>query len=821
MADIRDGYRALRATPIVTIVAILSLALGIGANTAIFSILNSLLLRSLPVKDPQELAIVGFDQSRDSWTNPIWEQIRDRASLFAGAAAWAGGRSNTARSGQTEFVQSMYVTGRFFDVFGVPPILGRTINEADDKRGGGADGPVAVISYDYWQQRFGGAAEAVGKPLLLEGVTFTVVGVTPPGFFGPEVGEKFQVAVPLACEALIRGRDSILDERSAWWLTVIVRRRPDQSLQAATAALRGVQPQIREATIPPRMRTADLPDYLKEPFGLWPAASGASYLRYRYQRPLTTIMVVVGLVLLIACANIGNLLLARANTRRHELSIRRALGASRLRIARLLLTESLLLSSCGAVLGLLFAQWGSRFLVRQLSTTTNAVFLDLSIDWRILGFTAAVTIATAMLFGTAPSLRATRVEPNEALKEQGRGIAGDGRFGLGSALVIVQVALSLVLVVAAGLFVRTFLTLTHQSLGFDQDRVMVADVNATAARVEPAERPRLFERLRDAAAAAPGVEAAAASVVTPVSGSTWQFLIELPDGPSLSERDRIVHVNIISKGFFQTFGTRMIAGRDFTSADAAGAPPVVIVNETFARKFMNGQNPIGRTVRQAGFPRNPAVTRTIVGYVQDAIYRNLRQAVPPTIYIPLGQQPALRLNVNISVRSAAGSPVFLTRAVADALNRTSPDLAITFRPLAQQVRNSLIQERLVASMSGFFGALALLLAAIGLYGVTSYAVSRRRVEIGIRLALGAEPAGVVGMVLRRVAWLVMAGVAAGAIVALWASTFVSSLLFGLTPRDPVTLSAAALVLGAIGALAGWLPAWRASRIDPARVLREG
>jgi len=280
-------------------------------------------------------------------------------------------------------------------------------------------------------------------------------------------------------------------------------------------------------------------------------------------------------------------------------------------------------------------------------------------------------------------------------------------------------------------------------------------------------------------------------------------------------------VNIISKGFFQTFGTRMIAGRDFTSADAAGAPPVVIVNETFARKFMNGQNPIGRTVRQAGFPRNPAVTRTIVGYVQDAIYRNLRQAVPPTIYIPLGQQPALRLNVNISVRSAAGSPVFLTRAVADALNRTSPDLAITFRPLAQQVRNSLIQERLVASMSGFFGALALLLAAIGLYGVTSYAVSRRRVEIGIRLALGAEPAGVVGMVLRRVAWLVMAGVAAGAIVALWASTFVSSLLFGLTPRDPVTLSAAALVLGAIGALAGWLPAWRASRIDPARVLREG
>jgi putative ABC transport system permease protein len=327
--------------------------------------------------------------------------------------------------------------------------------------------------------------------------------------------------------------------------------------------------------------------------------------------------------------------------------------------------------------------------------------------------------------------------------------------------------------------------------------------------------------LREAAAGVPGVAAAAASVVTPISGSTWQYRIELPDGPALSERDRGVHVNVVSGGFFQTFGTRLIAGRDFTTADGSGAPPVVIVNEAYARKFLNGQNPMGKRVHLTGSPARPAVAREIVGYVQDAIYRNLRHAVPPTIYSPIDQQPEMRPAISVSVRAISGSPALLTRGVADALNRVSPSVSITFRPLADQVQSSLVQERLVASLSGFFGGLALLLAAIGLYGVTSYAVSRRRTEIGIRMALGAAPASVVRMVLRRVAWLVSAGVVAGALVTMWVASLVSTLLFGLTPRDPATLIAASLVLVAIGAIAGWLPAWRASRIDPARVLREG
>ncbi|PYR59712.1 MAG: hypothetical protein DMF85_07080 [Acidobacteria bacterium] len=750
----------------------------------------------------------------------MWEQIRDRSSLFDGAAAWSSNRFNTAATGQTEFVNGLYASGRFFDVLGAPAILGRLLTDADDRRGGGPDGPVAVISYDYWQRRYGGAADAVGKPLLLDRITFTIVGVAPPGFFGPEVGQQIDVTVPLACEGIVRGRDSMLDERSAWWLTVIVRRRQDETLQAATAALRGVQPQIREATIPPRMRAEDVPKYLTEPLSLKPAASGASYLRYRYQQPLMTMMVVVGLVLVIACANIANLLLARASARRHEVSVRLALGASRWRLARQFLAESLLLSGCGAAIGLLLAQWGSRLLVRQLSTSTNIVFLDLTIDWRVLGFTAAIATATAPLFGTAPAFRATRVPPNEALKEQGRAIAGD-RFGAGNVLLVAQVALSLVLVVAAGLFMRTFTRLTHQTLGFDGDRVLVANVNATASRVQPADRAALFERLREAAAAAPGVASAVASEVTPVSGSTWQIDIEIPGAPPLPRRDRIVYVNIISEGFFQTYGTRLLAGRDVAKTDVDGAPPVAIVNETFARLFLGAGNPIGRLVRQPGSPMRPTVTREVVGYVQDAVYRNLRQTVPPTIYIPIGQQPQLFPAINISVRAAAGAPALLTRGVAEALTRSSPEVSITIRVLSDQIRTSLTQERLVAILSGFFGGLALLLAGIGLYGVTSYAVSRRRTEIGIRMALGAAPGGVVRLVLRRVGWLVTGGVTAGVAVALWAGRFVSALLYDLQPGDPVTLGGAAIVLVAIGGLAGWFPAWRASRIDPARVLREG
>jgi len=820
MQDLRDAFRALKATPVVTAVAVLSLALGIGSNTAIFSILDSLLLRSLPVRAPARLAIVTDSHEITEWTNPIWEQIREHRQLFDGAFVWSGDRFDLAPAGQTEYVDGLWASGSLFEVLGVQPILGRTFTDADDRRGGGPDGAVSVISYNFWQRRFNGAADVVGRTLTVEHVPFTIVGVTPPDFFGVDVGRTFDVAIPLGTEPLIRGKESRLDERSFWWLDAMVRLKRDQTPAAGEAALRAVVPQIRAATMP-NWRPQDQADYLRNGFTLIPAATGGSGLRERYQLPLTAIMVVVALVLLIACANIANLLLARATARRHELSVRVALGASRMRIARQLLAESILLSAGGAGLGLLFARWGSDLLVRQLSTTTNHVFLDLAINWKILGFTAAVAIGTAVLFGIAPALRGTRVQPNDALKAQGRGVVGDTRFGLGNTLVVVQVALSLMLVVAAGLFVRTFASLAHRNLGFDRNGVLVAAVDVQRAQLDPEQRPALFTRLLDAASSVPGVSVAALSAVTPISGSSWQNQIELPDGPPLPERERAPYLNMISERWFQAYGTSLIAGRSFTSGDTASSAPVAIVNEAFVRAFAGGRNPIGMRVRQPARPGTPAVDRQVVGVVQDAVYRSLRAAVPPTMYLPFAQQSDPPSDMSISVRPIAGSPMLLAKSLASALTSVRGDVAITFRPLEDQVNAAMTQERVVAILSGFFGGLALLLAGLGLYGVTSYAVNRRRTELGIRMALGANPGGVVALVLRRVAILVSVGVIVGTGASLWAARFVQTLLYGLQPQDPTTLVAASAVLVGIGAMAGWLPARRASRIDPAQVLREG
>jgi predicted permease len=820
MSDLRDAVRGLRTTPLVSVVAILSLALGIGANTAIFSILDALLLRSLPVHEPERLAMISIGPDNTSLTNPIWEQVRARQALFGGAVAWGSTRFDLAQGGQTDFVDGLFVSGAFFDVLGVRPSRGRTFTTDDDRRGGGDQGPAAVISHGFWQRRFGGAADVVGRTLVVQRVPFTIIGVTPPGFFGPTVGRSVDVMLPLGTEPLIRGRDSTLDRRSTWWLTALVRLARGQSIEAAAAALAGAQPQIREATQPLDWRPEEAHHYLNEAFTLLPAATGTSGLRARYQKPLQAIMVVVALVLLIACANIANLLLARATARRRELSVRLALGATRARLARQLLAESLLLSGLGALGGLAIAQWGSRVLVRQLSTQTSIVFLDLSIDWRVLAFTAAVAISTALIFGTAPALGATRVQPNEALKEQGRGIAGGSGAGLGNVLVIGQVALSLVLVVAAGLFVRTFATLANRDLGFNRDPVIVASVNAQRSQTAPADRPALYERVRQAAASVPGARWAAASVVTPISGSTWQHSIEIPERTDLTERQRGVHVNYLTPDWFKVYGTALLAGRDFSPADRLGEPRVAIVNETLANRLLGTPAPLGRRLGQAAWPGRPALVFEIVGVVRDAAYRSVREPVPPTLYLPLAQMDEPPSFVSLSVNAAGLPAATLGRRLVAAIEGVDRNVSVTLRPLADQVNASLIQDRLLAMLSGFFGGLALLLAALGLYGVTSYAVGRRRTEMSIRLALGAAPGRVLRMVLRRVGVLVACGVVIGAGVSAWAAKFVGTLIFGLEPRDPVTIIAAALVLAAVGALAGWMPARRASRLDPARVLRE-
>ncbi|MEZ5319034.1 MAG: ABC transporter permease [Vicinamibacterales bacterium] len=820
--DLRDAWRALRATPLITVVAVLSLALGIGANAALFSIVDSLMLRSLPVRDPGRLAVM----DDGSWTNPIWESLRAReADIAEGLFAWSGTRFNLAARGEADTVEGLWVSGRMFEVLGVNAVLGRTITPADDVRGGGPDGPVAVLGYGFWQRRFGGDAGVIGRTLTIAGVPYTIVGVAPPEFFGPEVGRRFDVAIPIGTEPLQAGPASILDARSTWWLEIMARLRPGQTIEEASARLDGLRPVLRDETTPQNWVAEARARYMGDDTTLAfvPASGGTSGLRSRYQAPLLALMVVVGLVLLIACGNIANLLLARATARRHEFSVRLALGASRWRLARQLLAESVLLAGAGAAIGLAFAHWTGPLLVSQIARGSSSVRLDLSLDWRVVGFTLGIAAITAIVFGVAPALGASRVAPNDALKTQGRGVAGDGRFTLRHALVVIQVALSLALVVAASLFSQTFARLSTLDLGFDEGPLLVVNAGVPTERVEPAARLPLFRRLVDAAAATPGVASATASFITPVSGSSWNTQIEIPDGPDLDERQRLPMLNYVLPGWFETYGTRLLRGRTIQERDRPGAPLVAVVNEAFVQRFFPDREPIGREVVEPPFRAGEsAKTYQVVGVVQDAVYRRLREPVPPTMYLPMAQfQDPPGASIAITVRAAAGQPARLTQGLVAALTREEPDLTLSFRPLTDQVEASLTQERLVAMLSGFFGLLALVLAALGLYGVTAYAVSQRRRELGVRLALGAKPAGVVRLVLGRVGWLVGAGVVLGGALSLWASGYVGSLLFGLPPRDPATFVTAALVLGIVGAAAGWLPARRAARLDPARVLREG
>ncbi|HET7217920.1 MAG TPA: ABC transporter permease, partial [Vicinamibacterales bacterium] len=800
--DWRDAWRSLGATPVVTSVAVLSLALGIGANTALFSILNTLIFKPLPVRDPGQL--VAF--VNDSWTNPIWEALRDRRAAFVDRAmAWSAEKFNVSTGPEMDPVNGMFVSGGFFDGLGVATMRGRTIGEQDDSRKADpAASAVAVISHGFWQRRFGGG-EVVGQTISIDRVPFTIVGVTDHRFLGPDTGGAFDVAVPIAAQRVLRPTENGLDDRQHWWLNLMFRMRPGQTIEDANARLRAIQPQVRLETMPAAWRPEEQATYLKDPLTLVPAGVGRSDLRRRYERPLTAIMVVVGLVLLIACANIANLLLARAVARRHELSVRLALGASRLRLARQLLAESVMLTAAGAVLGLLLAAWGSRLLVAQLTTLDRAVTLDLSLDWRVLAFTMAVAGTTSLLFGLAPAFGISSLAPNDALREQGRGTTGDRRLGVRSALVVAQVALSLALVVAAGLFTRTFVGLTTRDAGFERRAVLVGDVSVRRSRVDAGQRPALFERLRESAAAVPGVTHAAASFTTPVASRGWNTFIDLP-GTKAGVRERLSWVNAVSPGWFETLGIRLVAGRDFDARDREGAPPVAIVNRAFAARFVKAEQPIGAT-----FAQGPKKERfEIVGVVEDTVYRSLRSEMTPTYFIPVAQWDE-RSQITLVIRGI-DSAMALAKPVGDRLRQVEPDADVSFHLLDDQVNASLTQERLVARLSAFFGALALLLAGLGLYGVTAYSISRRRTEIGIRMALGASAAGVVRLVLTRIGWLVGAGIVAGAALSLGAGKFVSSLLWGLEPRDPVTVAAAALALALVALVAGWLPARRASRI---------
>jgi putative ABC transport system permease protein len=838
--DVRYAFRTFAKHRSFTVVVVLTLALGIGANTAIFSIIDSLLLRALPVKEPGRLAMLVADvpSGQTTWTYPIWEQIRGHGDKFDGAFAWSTFDSefNLTQGGETQFVNGLYVSASAFRTLGVAAVLGRTFTPDDDVRGGGASGPVVVISHAFWQRHFGGAPDVIGRTLTLERVPFTIIGVTQPGFFGLNVGRSYDVALPFGIEPLVRGVEvSRLDRRTSWWLTVMVRLKAGQTIEHGSMLFRTLQPQIREATLPPPPANPD--EYLDEPFALAQAASGRSGLRNQYRRPLIVIMVVVALVLLIACANIANLLLARATARGHEWSVRLALGASRGRLARQVLTESLVLAAMGAAAGVVVAHWGSQLLIGQLSS--DSVSLDLPFDWRVLAFTTGITAVAALVFGVAPALRATRGAPIDAMKARGRSNSASGRVNLASGLVVAEVVLSVVLVFGAGLFLRTFSSLVHLPLGFERDRVLLVDIDARRSPIAPEARSSTYDQVLQRVLAVPGVASAGVSVVEPLSGALWSRRVEVSgssmastgrvNGPegfgftslTIPQSEPLAAFNAITPGWVSMYGTALLAGREFTARDGPNSAPVALVNQAFARKFLGDASPIGQTVRTTRVNTLPA--KEIVGLVADAVYRNVREPILPTVYVPFAQYeydgaPDAPSEVTLSVRAISRSPAVVTKSVAAAIGEIDATLALTFRPLSDQVNDTLVQERLLALLSASFGALALLMAAVGLYGVTTYAVNLRRTEIGIRMALGATRSAIMRLVLGRVSTLVGIGIIVGLALAVWASRFVNTLLYGLEPGDPLTLISSAAALAGIGALAGWLPAHRASRLDPTKVL---
>jgi putative ABC transport system permease protein len=818
LADLRYAARVLRRSPGFTLVAVLSLALGIGANTAIFSLIDAVMLRSLPVPHPEELVQVMMDDN-DVLTNPIWEQLRGRPELFASAFAFTSGGEptfNLAAGGESRRVPGSWVSGGFFGGLGLTPAAGRLIKPADDVRGCPA---VAVLGYGFWQSAYGGSPAAIGKTLSLDGHPFEILGVAGRGFTGLDVGHSPQIYAPLCAEPLLLGADSMLDKRSYWQLRVFVRPPAGMPAEQLRARLAAASRGVFTATLPPNFDAEGQRGYLKGILHFKPAANGLSGLRSLYREALLVLMGVVGLVLLIACANVANLLLARATVRRREIAIRISIGAGHRRLVRQLLTESVLLSLAGAALGVPFAYWGSHLLVSFFSTRADPTWLDLSIDGRVLAFTIGVATATGILFGLAPAWQATRLDPQAAMKEKGRGCdEGASPLPLGRALVIGQVALSLVLVAVAGLLLGSFRKLATLDPGFRRDGVLLVNVDFKGQGTGVGSHAVPYRETLDRLRALPGVRSASASLMTPVSGWSWNEDVLVDGYTPKTPHDNVIWFNAVSDGFFATLGTPLLLGRDFDGREGPGSPRVAILNQTAARKFFGKASPLGKRFRvSAGNRVEPPVE--IIGVVADAKYKSLREEDSATAYLPIGQQEPVWPSYSLELRTA-GALAPLVPAVRRRLGEAAGAPSYELHTLAVQVDDSLTRERLLATLSGFFGGLALLLAGIGLYGTVAYGVARRRHEIAIRLTLGAVRARVLRSVLGEVGWLVGLGVALGVLLALATTRWVASFLFGLTPSDPLVLAFAAATLAAVAFTAGALPAWRASRLDPVVLLRE-
>ncbi|HKW57379.1 MAG TPA: ABC transporter permease [Candidatus Acidoferrum sp.] len=827
--DLRYGLRMLAKAPGFTAVAILTLALGIGANTAIFSVMNAVMLRELPVEKPEQLVLFG-DGRADGGTNRIadtrlysyffYQKMQAASRSFSQLSAQLSltfnkmhGKVNGNPDFETMDVQ--LASGTYFSMLGVKPVVGQLFNAADDEPLGAH--PDAVISYAWWQRRFNRDPNVLGKTVAFEGADYTIIGVAPREFFGTTVGEAPDVWIPLSMEKQLSPGWNGLENKQFESLHIYGRLKPDVGVAQAQAEVNVLARQTWTEAAGGALTAEQKKDVEESVIELTPASRGLSRLRRRYSSPLQVLMGVVGLVLLIACANIANLLVARGATRQREFAVRMAIGAGRARLIRQMLTENALLVLVGGAAGVWFATWASPALMRMVSPGTAAPRVDVAPDARALIFTLLISIATAALFGLIPALRSTRVDLTPALKE-GKGTVGAAARGATTnALIVAQVALSLVLLVGAGLFLRTIVNLENVDTGFNKEGVLLFGIDPSAVGYkQDARLANLYQSIEERVGAEPGVRSASISFFTFNQGA-WddQIVVEGEKLPPAIENDVIE--NVVGAGYFATMGIPLVDGRVFGPQDTAKSPGVAVINETFAKRYFPGKSPMGRRFGIGEDPKH-AGEFEIIGIVKDAKYIGVterQQAAAYYAYTQVGD----RYYYDLSVRYS-GSPGAIVKEVRQAVSEADPRLPVAYEnTLAEQVDKSIASQSLIAKLSTFFAMLAAFLACIGIYGVTSYAVARRTSEFGIRMALGAEGAKVLRTVLREVAVLVAIGIAIGAPAALAADRWAASLLYGLNPTDPATIVAATGLLLVVAVFAGFLPARRAAKVDPIVALR--
>ena len=822
--ELKFAVRALRKQPAFSAIVVLTLGLGIGANTAIFSLLDQVLLRRLPVQDPQQLVLLdgpgpfqGRTMNAQTFSYPMYRDFRDRTEVFSGVFGRMATPVTLTFNGQAERVSAELVTGNFFEVLGVRPALGRVLNASDD----GAPGanPVVVLSYGYWTRRFGGDPTVLDRTLSINGHPMTIVGVSARGFEGVQIGSPPDVMVPVSMKAQMTPTWDDLEDRRSRWLTVMARLAPGVTRERAEAQMNVVYRQILEeevATLPKTTSQSFRQRFVAKHLDVLPGGRGLSDLRSEFNTPLIVLMCMVGVVLLIACANIANLLLARAASRQREVSIRLALGAGRRRIVMQQLAESFVLALTGAGAGLLFATWTGSALLAALPGDGASRGLHAGPDTRVVLFAFALAVITALVFSVMPSLHATRTPLSGALKEEAGNVAGGNRQArVRGTLVVAQVALSMVLLSGAALFARSLFNLKSVDPGFTTDHLVTFSVDPSLSGYDTPRSRTLFQRLQGELASLPGVRSVSMAELGPLTGNDWSMTIKVDGYEAKENEDLNPNVDGIGAGYFSTLGIPLVAGREFTAADDAGSPHVAVVNQTMAHYFFGSSNPIGRRI-WFGRDRNTAIQ--IVGVVKDTRSLSLKKDAVRFVYIPYTQDPNLG-PLTFYVRAAAG-PASPAAGVRDAVHRVDPSLPMyDMKTMAAQIDESLFVDRMVAALSVAFGALATLLAALGLYGVLSYAVARRTREIGIRMALGAERNRVLWLVLREAAVLAGIGIVAGLGAAMLLVRYVQAQLYGLSATDPRTLFAAAGVLAVIALLAGYVPARRATAVDPMLALR--